>query len=125
MIIIRSHDTRTIETPNGNHGTSLATPRLGATQVTVVRQRQTPGGHNPTHQQSHEEVMVLLSGHVQASSGEDRAELRAGDTLIVPALTPHRIDNIGGTDAEWLIISPAGMRIYRETGEPASPPWLE
>lgn len=124
MIANRAEDTQAIETPNGNYGTSLATPRLGATEVTVVRQRQVPGGFNPTHVQNREEVMVLLSGRVTVSSGDERIELFSGDTLIVPAHTPHRVDNTGDTDAEWLIISPAGMQFFRETGEEASPPWI-
>lgn len=69
--------------------------------------------------------MVLLSGRVTVSSGDERAELSPGDTLIVPAHTPHRVDNTGDTDAEWLIISPAGMQFFRETGEEASPPWIK
>lgn len=125
MIVIRAADTQAIETPNGNHGTSLATPRLGATEVTVVRQRQAPGGFNPTHIQNREEVMVLLSGHVTVSSGDERVALSPNETLIVPANAPHRVDNTGDTDAEWLIISPSGMQFYRETGEEASPPWIK
>lgn len=125
MIVIRSQDHQATETPNGNHGTSLATPRLGARGVTVVRQRQKPGGFNPTHVQNMEEVMVMLSGQVTVTNGIERAELSGGDTLIVPAHTPHRVDNSGDTDAEWLIISPAGMRFFRETGEEATPPWIK
>lgn len=125
MIALRAGDTQTIETPNGNHGTSLATARLGATETTVVRQRQIPGGFNPTHIQSREEVMVLLSGQVTVSSGNERIELASGDTLIVPAHTPHRVDNTSDIDAEWLIISPAGMQFFLETGEEASPPWIK
>ncbi|THF84345.1 cupin domain-containing protein [Deinococcus sp. KSM4-11] len=125
MIAIHAAATHAIETPNGNHGTSLATPRLGATEVTVVRQRQTPGGSNPTHVHSREEVMVLLSGQVTVSSGEERIDLFPRDTLIVPAQTPHRVDNTGTVDAEWLIISPAGMQFFRDTGEEASPPWIK
>lgn len=125
MIVIRTHDTQAIETPNGNVGTSLATPRLGARDVTVVRQRQTPGGFNPTHTQSREEVMILLAGTVTVSGGDERFDLSAGDALIIPAQTPHRVDNTGGTDAEWLIVSPVGMQFFRETGEEASPPWIK
>ncbi|ADV67648.1 cupin domain-containing protein [Deinococcus maricopensis] len=124
MNVIRAHDTHALETPNGNHGTSLATPHLGANEVTVVRQRQVPGGFNPTHTQTREEIMVMLAGHVTISSNEARIDLAPGDTLIVPPHTPHRVDNAGPTDAEWLIISAAGMQFFRETGEEATPPWI-
>ncbi|WP_083922527.1 cupin domain-containing protein [Deinococcus aquatilis] len=124
MITIRAGDTQAMATPNGNYGTSLATPRLGATEVTVVRQRQAPGGFNPIHVQNREEVMVMLLGQVTVTSGDQRIELSPSDTLIVPAHTPHRVDNTGDTDAEWMIISPAGMQLFRETGEEASPLWI-
>lgn len=124
MIVIRAQDTQAIETPNGNFGTSLATPRLGARDVTVVRQRQTPGGFNPAHTHDREEVMVLLAGAVTVSAGDARHELFPGDALIVPAGTPHRVDNPGDTDAEWLIVSPVGVRFFRDTGEEAHPAWI-
>ncbi|MBZ9751098.1 cupin domain-containing protein [Deinococcus sp. HMF7604] len=114
-----------LETPNGNWGTALATPRLGATEVTVIHQRQQPGGFNPLHRQSREEVMVMLVGEVTVSQGDERVRLGAHDTLIMPAEILHRVDNTGDVDAEWLIISPAGMRFFRDTGEEASPPWLK
>ncbi|THF68157.1 cupin domain-containing protein [Deinococcus sp. Arct2-2] len=125
MITIRAGDTQAMETPNGNYGTSLATPRLGATDVTVVRQRQTPGGFNPPHVQNREEIMVMLAGRVTVTSGDQSVELSPSDTLIVPAHTVHRVDNTGDANAEWLIISPAGMQLFRETGEEASPPWIK
>jgi len=125
MNVIRAQDTQAIETPNGNHGTALATPQHGARELSVVRQRQVPGGFNPAHTQSSEEVMVLLTGSVTITSGDDRTLLEAGDTLIVPAHTMHRVDNTGTLDAEWLIISPAGVQFYRETGEEAHPAWLK
>jgi mannose-6-phosphate isomerase-like protein (cupin superfamily) len=80
---------------------------------------------NPAHTQSHEEVMVLLTGSATVTSGYERSLLEAGDTLIVPARTTHRVDNTGTVDAEWLIISPAGVQCYRETGEEAHPAWLK
>ena len=125
MIVHPVQDQQPIESPNGNVGTALATPSLGAQEVSVVRQRQVPGGFNPAHTQSREEVMVLLSGQVSVSGGEQPTELRAGDTLIVPANTLHRIDNTGPVDAEWLIISVAGVQFFREDGAEARPGWLK
>lgn len=125
MHVIHDKDTQTLETPNGNFGTSLATPNIGAHDVSVIRQRQLPGGFNPIHTHDREEVMILIAGGVTLSSGEERVVLSAGDTVIIPANTPHRLDNTGDTDAEWLIISAAGVRFYRETGEEAYPDWAK
>lgn len=125
MYIIRSKDIQTLETPNGNFGASLATPSKGAKEVSVVRQRQAPGGFNPTHTHDREEVMVQLAGSVTLSFGDERIMLSAGDTVIVPAGMPHRLDNTGDADAEWLIVSPAGVRFFKETGEEAHPDWAK
>ena len=125
MIVIKASQMQAIETPNGNFGTSLATPSRGANEVSVVRQRQSPGGFNPSHTQNHEEVMVQLSGSVTVSSGEEKIVLEPGDTLIIPAQTLHRVDNTGETDAEWLIVSKAGVKFFRETGEEAIPGWAK
>lgn len=125
MHVIRSKDVQTLETPNGNFGASLATSSKGAHEVSVVRQRQVPGGFNPTHTHDREEVMVQLAGSVTLSSGDERIVLSAGDTVILPADMPHRLDNTGDTDAEWLIISAAGVRFFKETGEEAYPEWTK
>ena len=123
MQIVRARDARAIETPNGNSGVGLATPDRGAHEVSVVRQRQTPGGFNPVHTHDRDEVMVLLAGAVTVAAGDTRAVLGPGDAAIVPAGTPHRVDNAGDTDAEWLIVSAAGVRFFREDGEEAHPDW--
>ncbi|AZI42464.1 cupin domain-containing protein [Deinococcus psychrotolerans] len=125
MIVHRAQHNQFIPSPNGNTGAALATPSLGAQEVSVVRQHQIPGGFNPVHTQDHEEVMVLLSGSVTISSGEERVALAAGDSLIVPPQTLHRVDNTGPTEAEWLIVSVAGVRLFREDGEEACPAWLK
>jgi hypothetical protein len=53
MNMMRTQDTQAIETLNGNHGTALATPQHGARELSIVRQRQVPGGFNP---QGHRKV---------------------------------------------------------------------
>ena len=125
MILVRARETQPIQTPNGNYATGIATPSRGAQEVSVVLQRQSPGGFNPLHHQNREEIMVQLSGRVTVSSNGERIELGAGDTLIVPPEVLHRVDNTGETEAEWLIISSAGARFFRENGEEARPAWIE
>lgn len=125
MILVHTQEADAIETPNGNFGTGLATPSRGASDVSVVRQRQVPGGYNPLHTHDREEVMIQLAGTVTVTGGDTRHLLLPGDTLIIPARTAHRVDNTGQSDAEWLIISTAGVRFFRENGEEASPPWVQ
>src|SRR5258708_28993271 len=74
---------------------SLATPRRGASEVTVIRQRQEPGTTLTLHYHHHEEVIVQVAGTVTALVGDERVEVAPGDTLIVPAHTLHQIENTG------------------------------
>ena len=103
--------------------TPLATPSLGSHEVSVIRQRMAPGHANPPHTQTHDEVMVLLSGCLTVVAGEQPTELQAGDALTIPAQTTHSLENRGTDDAEWLIISAAGMQFHGPDGAPMTPDW--
>src|SRR5258708_34952103 len=83
---------------------SLATPRLGATEVTVIRQRQEPGTTLTLHYHKHEKVIVLLAGTVTALAGEKQVEEGPCDTLIVLGHTLHQIVNTGQYEAGWVML---------------------
>lgn len=123
MMIVRSSEIDAIETPGGNRSRALATPSRGAKEVSVIRQRQIPGGANPPHRHDREEVMVVLSGAVTVTIGDERMEAATGDTVIVPSQMVHGIENTSGGPAEWLIVAPAGVRFFHANGEEATPPW--
>ena len=123
MTVIRTHELVEIETPGGNIGAAVATHSRGANEVSVIRQRQRPGGENPAHTHDREEVMVVLAGAVTVTAAGEPHELGPGDALILPARTVHRIENTNDADAEWLLIAPAGVRFFHESGEEGSPPW--
>src|SRR5260370_12325306 len=83
-------------TPSGFPGMfagSLATPRRGATEVTVIRQRQEPGTTLTLHYHEHEEVIVQLAGNLPALGGDKPVQVAPGDTLIVPRDTLAQIEN--------------------------------
>ncbi|MGN6563613.1 MAG: cupin domain-containing protein [Thermomicrobiales bacterium] len=123
MAVVHGSTLQFVETPGGNFGSGVATPSRGATEVSVIRQRQLPGGANPAHTHDREEVMVVLAGMVTVTvAGEARA-LGAGDALIVPPRTSHTVANSGAEPAEWLLIAPAGVRFFHTNGEEGSPPW--
>jgi quercetin dioxygenase-like cupin family protein len=69
--------------------------------------------------------MVMLEGIVTVISPEESAVLHAGDSVIFKAGIPHRIENTGATDAQWLIISVAGVKFFRENGDEAIPGWAK
>ena len=123
MMDVRADDIQFIETPGGNFGSGIATPSRGAVEVSVIRQRQRPGGVNPSHTHDREEVMILLAGEVVVTLQEEALNLGPGDAVIVPSGTIHRVENCGSVSAEWLLVAPAGVRFFHANGDEAAPPW--
>lgn len=123
MSILRSVNLNEIETPGGNRTTALATPSRGATEVSVIRQQQQPGGMNPAHRHDREEIMIMLSGEVALIFDDEPRGLVGGDVAIIPAAVTHRIENHGLEAAEWLLIAPAGIRFFHASGEETFPEW--
>jgi len=124
MMVVRREELEASGT-EGNFAGGVATPGRGATEVSVVRQRQTPGATNPPHLHDREEVMVVLAGRVKVTTEKEDAELSAGDALVVPADTLHRVENTGDAEAEWLLAAPAGVRFVFADGREASPAWAK
>jgi quercetin dioxygenase-like cupin family protein len=123
MVVVHGVELQFIDTPGGNSGSGLATPSRGAAEVSIIRQRQQLGGTNPAHTHDREEVMVLLAGTVTVTVAGEPHPLGPGDAVIVPAETTHQVQNLGAEAAEWLLVAPAGVRFFHETGEEGSPPW--
>jgi quercetin dioxygenase-like cupin family protein len=123
MNVLRESDLNYIVTPGANATAGIATASRGATDVSVIRQRQQPGGGNPPHTHDREEVMLVTEGSVEVRIGKDVVTLNAGDSLVIPANTEHQLANAGATDAEWLLIAPAGVGFFHASGERADPVW--
>lgn len=125
MSVIAGEALKYIETPGGNAGVGIATPSRGAKEVSIIRQRQEPGGFNPFHTHDREEVLTMISGRITISVQDDPHSLAEGDTIVIPPGTPHQITNTSTETAEWLLIAPAGVRFFRDSGEEATPPWAQ
>lgn len=123
MMVIREADLEFIETPGANATVGVATSSRGAEDVSVIRQRQQPGGGNPAHFHDREEVMTVLRGSVSVTLNGEKITLGAGDTLIVPAQTAHQVSNAGDTEAEWLLVAQAGVGFFHASGERTEPAW--
>jgi len=54
-----------------------------------------PGHYLGTHTDSAEEIVLILSGRVEASLGDEKGQLSAGQAALIPAMVPHGIRNIG------------------------------
>jgi quercetin dioxygenase-like cupin family protein len=123
MSVVQVDTIEFIDTPNGNAAAAVATASRGASEVSVIRQRQQPGGFNPSHSHDREEVLVLLAGALEVTVDGETRLLHAGDAIIVPAHTDHQLINAGEDPAEWFLVAPAGYRFFHASGEEASPAW--
>ena len=97
----------------------------GAASTAVVYFELEPGEHTGMHTDSAEEIVLILSGRVEATVGDERGELSAGGLGLVPALVPHDVRNIGeetlrvvGFFSSGIVVSlfddplmPAGKRV--------------
>ncbi len=68
---------------------------VGAASTSVVYFELEPGEHTGMHTDSAEEIVLILSGTVEASLGEETGRLTAGQAVLIPAMVPHGIRNIG------------------------------
>ena len=123
MVVIRAHEVQGLETPGGNLTIPLATPSRGAHEFRVIRQRQAPGGANPLHSHDRQEVLLMSAGMAAVTLGEERLEVTAGDTVIVPSGALHRIENAGDEPVEWLLVLPADARFFGADGTEMRPTW--
>jgi quercetin dioxygenase-like cupin family protein len=67
----------------------------GAASTATVYFELAPGMRLPRHQDSAEEVLVVLAGEIEAVIGDERALLGAGGLAVVPAMVPHEAINVG------------------------------
>ena len=111
------------DTPGGNTTTPLASPRVGAKEILVVRQEQQPGGTNPMHTKSSEAVVIVLAGTLEVVTTTERLSLAEGDAALISPHTAHRLCNTGDAPAQWLVITPANVEFTTADGDVIEPIW--
>jgi mannose-6-phosphate isomerase-like protein (cupin superfamily) len=73
----------------------LVSQKNGARELCVFEQWVAPGVGAPTHSHTVEEVLTVLAGNAEVRIGDARFELRAGQSVIVPAGCDHGFTNTG------------------------------
>jgi quercetin dioxygenase-like cupin family protein len=69
-----------------------------------------PGGTNQIHvHKDIEQVYIVLRGRGTVQVGDEKAEVKAGDAIFLPANVPHGFVNTGDKPAVLLLI---GTRVY-------------
>jgi mannose-6-phosphate isomerase-like protein (cupin superfamily) len=73
----------------------VVSARNGAAQLCIFEQWVAPGTGAPTHCHPVEEVLTVREGEAEMWIGEERAVVRSGQSLIVPAGRLHGFRNSG------------------------------
>ncbi|MDA0368349.1 MAG: cupin domain-containing protein [Proteobacteria bacterium] len=102
------------------------TPQAGSADIAVIRQIAPPGIDGPLHSHDRDEVLIMLEGALQVEANGGTIELLASDAALLPAKTTHQLRNAGAADAQWMIVSRAGLRFFLPDGaEVPAPPWAQ
>ena len=104
----------------------LVDRRDGAQNFELRKFRIGAGGRIPKHYHPDiEHEQYVLKGNYTVGIGENRYEVKRGDSLFIPAGSPHWYENDGPEDAEFLCIVPKKDKydaIYLEESEQAKIP---
>jgi quercetin dioxygenase-like cupin family protein len=88
----------------------------------VIDMHIPPGGGPPPHRHDFEETFILLEGEMEATFRGKKSIVHAGDTLNIPANSPHQFHNTSTNPVRMLCIcSPAGQEnFFLEVGVPVA-----
>jgi quercetin dioxygenase-like cupin family protein len=67
----------------------------GTASTAVVLLEFEPGGELAVHTDSAEELLLVIEGTAEGTVGDEVGRVEAGDIVLVPALAPHGLRNIG------------------------------
>jgi mannose-6-phosphate isomerase-like protein (cupin superfamily) len=109
---------------DGTDVIGYASASRGARDTGMWRLTLAPGAASPAHVLTREEVFLALSGSAEATIGDERHALEAGDCLIVPAGEPFTIASRGGQPFEAVVCMPVGGEAtILPDGPTITPPW--
>lgn len=63
-----------------------------------------PGGFTARHNHHENETFLILSGRGRIQIGDEVAALSAGDVVLIPGLSQHRLDNTGAEPLRFISI---------------------
>jgi quercetin dioxygenase-like cupin family protein len=104
---------RSMEIVSGNTGSSAVT--LRRVEIAVPGPGDTPRGRH-FHPDT-EECIYVLSGRGRTESESGDHELRAGDTILIPAGEPHVTRNTGTEPLVLLCFFPTARVTARDAGK--------
>jgi quercetin dioxygenase-like cupin family protein len=97
----------------GDTYTILLSGRETAGRFCLIDMHIPPGGGPPPHRHDFEETFIVLEGEIAATFRGESSVAGAGQTLHIPANSPHQFRNESDAPARLLCIcSPAGQEEY-------------
>jgi quercetin dioxygenase-like cupin family protein len=108
MPIFDSNATPMPAAEDGRSAKPLVTKDEGAETLTIRELVMQDGAALRLHTHPTDEAIVLLEGQVEMVVGSDQHLGSAGDTLLAPPGTPHRLINNTGAPARMYTIFPTG-----------------
>jgi quercetin dioxygenase-like cupin family protein len=93
-----------------------------ADKYTLIDMHVPTGGGPPPHRHDFEEMFTVLEGEVEVSFRGDTMTLHAGETVNVPANSPHGFRNVSDRPARLLCMcAPAGQdEFFTLVGQPVA-----
>ncbi|MEA2441527.1 MAG: hypothetical protein QOH76_2951 [Thermoleophilaceae bacterium] len=92
----------------------------GSADSAVVYFEIDPGYKLATHTDSAEEVLYVVQGEAEAQVGDETGRASAGDLVVIPAMVPHGVRNVGDTRLKVVGFF-TESKIVSEFGEPLQP----
>jgi quercetin dioxygenase-like cupin family protein len=103
--------------------TSLATPSLGSSRISVWVVSVPPGERPTPHQLTDEEVFVVLEGTALVSLDGVDSRATTGDAIVVPPDVSFSLANAGADPLRLVCCLPVGGQARIADGAPFTPPW--
>ena len=97
----------------GDTYTILLSGKDTAGRFCLIDMHIPPGGGPPPHRHDFEETFILLDGEIEATFRGAQSTVKAGQTIHIPANSPHQFHNASDKPARLLCIcSPAGQEEF-------------
>lgn len=97
----------------------------GAKSLALWQEEHEPGFVVPLHLHDCEEIISVIEGEIEASIGEKKIQVAAGQSILIPERAPHGFEVTGAAPFKmFAIFSSANPKIFRIDGAESTPPWL-
>jgi quercetin dioxygenase-like cupin family protein len=95
MKIVKRKDAPQLETVKGRHGEILMAGEKAMMMINTIE----PGLPTPPHTHPHEQIGFLIEGRGIVYIGDEKEEIEAQCTFLVPPHIPHNFDATGDEPA--------------------------